>query len=479
MSELLTTADLARVRQSMTLGLARQPLALSEPLQALAAAASPGRDPALTVLALAGQRLRFERPEPIQASHAVPLPVMAVARRLHDDPRPLMPEAPRRTMKRLLHGLDKGLAGGIMMAAGRRVARAGLRLHPFDLPELIGYLENDAACLGLAERAYLALTDSSAEAKAQSLMHAVITAENWTDFPKGHRAGFLREERRKDAAAARVLLEGVFKSEPAPVRGELLEALGTGLSTDDLPFLESLAADRADSVRAIATAIIARVPGTAAYTARLAQAASCFSKGGGMSKLLSKVGLGTETAFKPPKDATAAQLMQLFAGLPLVAVAGTAKLSPRELLATLPDDEHWVFAAFLATAGQDIGSADGPSGSTTLLVEHKLDPGASAPFPSGYTLMSLARHLSTPLSAEFSAALMASPRWQAAVQRFTDAIKDDGTLVTMASLVPAATLPAFLHSVAPLLPGATRSARDFAEFALALEAAASPHTKPA
>ena len=51
------------------------------------------------------------------------------------------------------------------------------------------------------------------------------------------------------------------------------ERITVNLSPADLPFLESLSTDRAESVRAIAKGMVARVPGTPAFDARLADAA--------------------------------------------------------------------------------------------------------------------------------------------------------------------------------------------------------------
>src|SRR5258706_9527317 len=138
----------------MLLGLARQRLGIPEPLQPITDA--PQRDAVLTVLALAGQPQRFQRP----ARHGVE-PISEAAQRMHEDPRPILPEAARRALLRLANGVEKSLADAVLSAAVRRVAASGFRLHPFDLPRLIAHIKADVRCLGLAERAYLALTVSS------------------------------------------------------------------------------------------------------------------------------------------------------------------------------------------------------------------------------------------------------------------------------------------------------------------------------
>src|SRR5262249_54252295 len=125
----LSAQDLGRVKQTMLLGLARQPLGIPAPLPPLGAAA-PARDAALTVLALAGQQQRFQRP----ACHDGVEPISEAARRMHEDPRPILPEAARRALLRLANGVEKPLADAVMSAAARRVAGSRLRLHHLALP---------------------------------------------------------------------------------------------------------------------------------------------------------------------------------------------------------------------------------------------------------------------------------------------------------------------------------------------------------
>jgi hypothetical protein len=107
----------------------------------------------------------------------------------------------------------------------------GLAKQPLTTPS-----GGDDRCLGTAERADFSLADFSSKPDAPSLLHAEITAENWTKIPKARRVVFLRDQRQRDPAAARALLEGVFKSEPAAVRADLLAALDVGLGANDLAF---------------------------------------------------------------------------------------------------------------------------------------------------------------------------------------------------------------------------------------------------
>jgi hypothetical protein len=472
-SAILSSQDIGRLRQAVLLGLARAPLAVPAPLQPLVAAASPEREGVLTVLALAGQQQRFQRLMLQQAALALP----DAARHLHADVRPIVPDPARRALLRLANSVEKGLADAVLSAAARRVARAGFRLHPFDLPRLIGHIKGDARCLGLAERAYLALAESSSTANAPGLLQAEITPENWTTFPKGHRVAFVRDLRRKQPAEARKLVEDVFKSEPAAVRGDLLAALDVGLSSDDLPWLESLSTDRAESVRTIAARLVAGVPGTL-FTTRLAEAARCFTRSS-VSGILSRIGLAsTAVVFKPPSRAAGADrsavLTKLFEGLSVAEVATAAGVTAKDVIAALPSDEEDVHAAFANRAVRD-----GDNATMMDLASARL-ASVEARFWPVQTMAWLADNLTEPVTAEFGKTWLSSASLQSAQQRFEQAdtpasLKDDGTLVWTAALLPAAMLSSFIAMMAPLPPAATRAARDFADLVLALE---TPPTQP-
>jgi len=469
-SQVLSAQDLGRVKQAMLLGLARQPLVIPDPLQPLATAAAE-RDPALTVLALAGQQHRFQRPPQPAGVEQVP----EAARRLHQDPRPILPEAARRALLRLANGVEKVWADAILSVAARRVAARGFRLHPFDLPRLIADIKADARCLGLAERAYLALT-ASAEA-AGTVLDNEITRENWTGFQKIHRIAFLRSERRKHPASTRALLEDVFKSEPANVRGDLLGALDVGLGVDDLPFLESLANDRADSVRTVAARLVAAVPGTPAFAARLSEAARCFARSNlSVGGILNRIGLADAAAvtFKPPASASGGErhtsLARLFEGFSAAEIGAAAGLTASEVIAAIPCDDDAIHAAFSQRAARDDDTA-----TLMQLAEAKLTAAGTNSRTAAPVLAWLADALSEPASLGFGHCLLGSAAFQAALQRLQEAetpaaMKDDGTLIWTAAVLPTPLLPSFLAKIEPLLPATSRAARAFVDLALALEA---------
>ena len=455
----------SRIRQSFLLGLARAPLVTPEVLRPFVPA---GSEPALALLALAGQRQRFVSP--------LPLPIDDVpdaARQMHQDPRPVLPEPARRPLLRLRASVEKAHASLILAVAVERIMAAGFRLHPFDLPELARHVRGSPEKLGVAERAYLALTAAESDEDAgKGLFFDRISHDNWTTFSKSQRRAFVIELRRADPAAGRTLVEDVWKSEPAPVRLALLEGLAVGLSADDKPFLDKLVTDRADTVKQLAALLAGRLDVSAgSVTDRASAAAEAFQKpkGGGLAGMMSAIGIGGKLRFTPPGDPNDRQAGQtlrdkLFAGLALDDLARAAGVTPDEIIDVLPADENHIVHLLLETAltTQDL---------TTVrrIVARRLLSGAVT-MPLALPLVAKARVALTRTDAE---ALVASPAWQRTVSEFAAAttpggMKDDGSIVAMATLMPPQVVHAFLTSIAALTPGLARGARDFAELTTAL-----------
>jgi hypothetical protein len=462
---LLVPPDLqARIRQAFLLGLARQPVA---PPPSLTAVLPPGSEPALALLALAGQRQRFAGPPPVAAD-----PVPDAARSLHADPRPVLPPEARRALHRLARSVEKTLAGTVLPIALRRVSAAGCRLHPFDLPAFARHFKADAERHGLIERAWIALTASDTdEEAAKGLFFDRITAENWTTFPKAQRRAFVAGLRHTDPAAGRALIEGVWKTEPAPVRAALVEALAVGLGADDKPFLEKLATDRADSVKQIAVRLIARMPETEGFAQRLAAAARCFRRGTGAGRVMAALGLGgaDTLTFVPPGgglNATDGRAVRerLFNDLPLAALAKAVGATVAEIIAAVPDDEFHVRQLLLdqAAAEEDTATVQGIV-KTRLFTSQAL---------TGAVVMPIATEARLPLDPGDAAHLVAMSVWKSAVRGLMDDAvpKDDGRLVVMATLMPQEAMFAFVASLSPLPPSAARAASDFADLVLALPA---------
>src|SRR5262249_43995663 len=97
----------------------------------------------------------------------------------------------------------------------------------------------------------------------------VLDETNWTSARPAARAAFIASLRASEPDRARALVEASFATDAAPVRARLLGALARGLSATDVPFLESLAKDRAPSVRDEAQRLLKCIPGTPAAESRL------------------------------------------------------------------------------------------------------------------------------------------------------------------------------------------------------------------
>src|SRR5262249_29049319 len=147
--------------------------------------------------------------------------------------------------------------------------RRRLRPHPFDLPHLDAFAKAHGDSLGAYATAWAVRGDKSAEGAGNYFDADAIDETNWTTARPAARVAFIAAMRSRDPDRARVLVEASFASDPAPVRARLVQALTRGLSGADVPFLESLAKDRAPTVREGAQQLLRHIPGTAFTEARL------------------------------------------------------------------------------------------------------------------------------------------------------------------------------------------------------------------
>ena len=246
--------------------------------------------------------------------------------------------------------------------------------------------------------------------------------------------------------------------------------LDVGLGTDDLPFLEGMVTDRAESVRTIASGLMAGVPGTEAYNARLAEVARCFARSGsGITGILSRIGLAKPVVYKPPRTSDRIELAKLFDGFSVAEVAAAAGLTVAEVIDALPADEEAIHAAFSRRAVGDDDHA-----TMIRLVEARLAAAEGKQQSPAHLLAWLANNRTEPVPPDFGHALMDSAAWQGALQGLNDATtpaaaKDDGTLIWTATVLPAGLVAAFIERIEALSPATTRIARDFADLILALE----------
>ena len=85
----------------------------------------------------------------------------------------------------------------------------------------------------------------------------------WQTGKTEYRVDLLEAQRRVDPAGARVRLEARFSADRPEARLSLLEALETGLSLDDEPFLERVLDTGTPAVRLRATQLLAKLPQSA------------------------------------------------------------------------------------------------------------------------------------------------------------------------------------------------------------------------
>lgn len=241
----------AQAVPALLTGTARQPLVFTGGLAEL-----DGGDQAsatLNALSLAAQALRFDPPLPPSSFNNEP--------EIHDD-RPILPDAMRRTLIRLLQ--SKRTTGDLDLALAWAFARAKVRPHPFDLPRIDGFVCAHAEHLGLAAQHWAAQREDVVVPQQNYFDADALDATTWSQAPPAQRARFIADSRKQDSAAARALVETVWSQENADARVRLLMALEAGLHVDDQPFLEALAKDRAPRVRNLAQRFLALITGRGA-----------------------------------------------------------------------------------------------------------------------------------------------------------------------------------------------------------------------
>jgi uncharacterized protein DUF5691 len=147
------------------------------------------------------------------------------------------------------------------------------------------------------------------------------------------RVALLTAVRSRDPDAGRRMVEQTWQAEPATGRSTLLEALETGLSDLDEPFLESALGDRSASVRNTAAALLDRLPNSR-RAQRMAERLRALRNADGTIELPDKpdaaarrdgLALGREPGFGPK----ASWLIQMVAAAPLAAEPDLAGAPPQ------------------------------------------------------------------------------------------------------------------------------------------------------
>ncbi|MGU3315945.1 DUF5691 domain-containing protein [Sphingomonas sp. M6A6_1c] len=201
---------------------------------------SDAREAELRLLALSGHLL---------GTLAVPQPTGEVRSR-GDIPalaQPPLPDALRPRVRRLLQQMRDAQTRRHLLDF---IDARGWTLHPGDwMP---------GGDLAVPEM-YAAWPDWAAASGSPSAAPDALSADTWDDFPPAARHAAFAALRRRHPAQASIMLADKIAGEPADRRLRLLDMLATGLSDADRPLLEGLTGDRAPRVKALATALLARL----------------------------------------------------------------------------------------------------------------------------------------------------------------------------------------------------------------------------
>ncbi len=195
-----------------------------------------------TLLALAGQAFQ------VACSPAAPAAFRSVVQ-LPELALPTLPAQARVYFRIALKECATNLQVGTLLdfLAGR-----GYAVHPLDWMPSSGDMDVPAAYAPWAD--WVASRDAGGPASADEL-----TEDNWDDHYPASRRAALSRLRRRDADAARALLEKKVAAETAEKRLRLVQVLEIGLGEGDVPFLQALSSDRSGKIKTFAASMLARL----------------------------------------------------------------------------------------------------------------------------------------------------------------------------------------------------------------------------
>jgi len=216
-----------------------------------------------------------------------------------DDPRPPLPEAAARRLRMMLTGSGRGRQGAApnlteLLPQWLAVARQrGWAVPHALLPELLDAarsrtdLRADALAVAGPRALWLAALNpdwkfalragGGAVGAAAAAEDESARARLWEEGLFAERVALLTAVRREDPAAGLDMLASTWRTERAEDRLMFMDALRTGLSPADEPFLEEALADRSRNVRATAAELLSALPGSALAARMAARARSCVS----------------------------------------------------------------------------------------------------------------------------------------------------------------------------------------------------------
>ena len=317
----MTPAD---ILDALMQGTARRPL---RPLGVLGEGISPG-DPGASarLLALALQARSWALPAiPGQFDEVAPTA----------DPRPLVPADLRPAILRLVTGKGNPPDDTAASAMALAINRGGFRLHPFDVPRLKAFVSKHAEALGVRPDQVAGQDTTGDNAWAS---WEVLDTSSWTLATPARKAAYIAELRASDPAGAREMVAAQLPLEKADVRLRLIDALATGLSLDDRPLLESLAVERAPTVKQAVTRVLARLPGTGAAEDQIAELLSRVRRGStGLLRKRVTLDLQLPANVKSPAAETD-WLAANFGAVGSTALAHALGMAPEQMLEAARDD---------------------------------------------------------------------------------------------------------------------------------------------
>ncbi|MEM8725445.1 MAG: DUF5691 domain-containing protein [Pseudomonadota bacterium] len=293
------------------------------------------------LMSLAVQAMRFDPPtKPASFDEAKP----------RQSAENIVPEAARPLILRLVTGKGNPADDVAASAVARTIAARGLQLHPFDMARLATFAAKHAETLGLD-------TDQSGQTDTEDCYWTgtrTLDANNWTQTTPAIKARFIAELRVQDPAGARALVEEQLPLEKAQVRVRLINALATGLGQDDRAFLESLAKDRAPTVKQAVTRLLARLPGTGAAAEQVEELVSRIKRGK-TGLLRKRTTLKVEMPANVRSHAAETDWLALnFGAVSNRALAEVFDMDPRAMLEAARDDGRLVSGiAFAACVERD------------------------------------------------------------------------------------------------------------------------------
>lgn len=399
------------------------------------------------------------------------------------DGRPILSAAVRPMILSLVSGKGNPPDDPAAFALAQGLERRRVRLHPFDVPRLAGFVRKHAEMLGVAP----AEGEGEAGAAASGwAMWESLDETNWMLATPARKANFIADLRVTDPAGARVLVEAQLPLEKAEVRLRLIDALGAGLSSEDRPLLESLAADRAPTVKRAVTRLLARLPGTGAAEAQIAELLSRITQGS-TGLLRRRVTLSLQMPANV-KSATAEidWLATNFGGIGCSALARAFDMSPEAMLEAAHDDGRLLRGiAFSACAERNwpviSAIANGRLadlwtsflqtglGSFGLVTQRERSDWASAAIPTRLNLSGLDRYHVSALHAAMEGPLpLAQAR--AVFRAATQSRHIGADLLTAAvALMPDGGLEEVSQTLAPLPPDIAGRARLLADILIRLK----------